>query len=182
MQVFNYEIHEDFNLQTHTYCILELNKDYFVTILAQNQILQFYSSNELKKVKEINGIKTVNYWDWNILKLLNKEIFIIGGNGFIYLISISKMSIVYTLTLPNKEEIYSLIILPHNSILVGAYYNSLNGLIQYKINKEGTQIMECSRKINNVHIDKIYSLEKMKINGIWKILTGSGDNKLKIWL
>ena len=91
------------------------------------------------------------------------------------------MNIVYTLTLPNSEVIYSLLILPNNSILVGAYYNSLNGLIQYKINKDGTQIMEYSRKTNNVHTGKIFSLEKMKINGNWKIITGSGDKKLKIW-
>ena len=176
-----YEIHEDFNLKTHTYCILEINKDYFTTIIAQNQLLQFYSSNELRKVKELKGIKTINAWDWNILKLLNEEIFVVGGNGFIYLISISKMNIEYTLTLPNNEAIYSLLILPNNSILVGASYNSKYGLIQYKINKDGTQIIEYSRNFNNVHTNNIYALGIMKINGCWKFLTGGQDNKLKIW-
>lgn len=176
-----YEIHKDFNLQTHTYCILELNKDYFVTILAQNQLLQFYSSNELRKVKELNGIKTINTYDWNVLKLLNEETFVVGGNGFIYLISISKMTVIYILALPNNEIIYSLITLPNNSILVGASYNSKHGLIQYKINKDGSQIIEYSRNINNIHTNLICSLEKIIVNGKWKILTGSYDYKLKIW-
>ena len=91
------------------------------------------------------------------------------------------MNIEYTLTLPNNEVIYSLLILPNNTILVGASYNSTYGLIQYKINKDGTQITEYSRKINNVHSNNIYALGKMKVKGCWKILTGGEDNKLKIW-
>ena len=91
------------------------------------------------------------------------------------------MNIEYTLTLPNNEAIYSLLILPNNSILVGASYNSKYGLIQYKINKDGTQIIEYSRNFNNVHTNNIYALGIMKINGCWKFLTGGQDNKLKIW-
>ena len=158
--------------------LILINNKYIVCH-NNNGVLRIYNSlDNFKLEKEIKNIQSYAYM--HRFCIINSDIFCLGGDEYIYLFSITKMDLINSLKVQNMK-FHSIITLPNNTILAGAYQNeNLCYFFQFYID-ENNQIKEISRK-EKVHSTIIWQLTYLNIqNNFDQIISVSDDSYIKIW-
>ena len=158
---------------------LFLMKDNYIICHNNQGVLRIYNSlEEFKLEKEIKNIISNDYM--HRFCLINSDIFCLAGDYNIYLFSIVKKELINTKKV-DKMKFHSIITLPNNTILGGAYENeSLCHLLQFEID-ENYQMNEISR-IEKIHSTIIWQLAYLNYKeNCDEIISVSDDYYLKVW-
>ena len=158
---------------------LFLIKDKYIVCHNNQGVLRIYNNLEdFKLEKEIQNIISNAYM--HRFCLINSDIFSLAGDCNIYLFSIIEMKLINTKKIENMK-FHSIINLPNNTILCGAYENeNACHLFQFEID-ENYQINEISR-IEKIHSTIIWQLAYLNYKENYEeIISVSDDTYLKIW-
>ena len=104
--------------------------------------------------------------------MMAKDLLLVTGNNKLSIININLHNIIRTIDVSGSSWILCACMVNENILLTG---DNKKRIIQWKI--EGDNLQLISKK-ENAHYDRIYTLSKIG-NGL--IISGSGDNLVKIW-
>ena len=148
--------------------MLETKLNEVVTSLRWNNSLIFWDLVSRKKKKTINKIDC-SIWN-NSLCLINENILVVGGRGFIYLINVDSYEKILSVNYENN--IYCVVKVNEEEILIGDFEGEIS---QFKIEENKHLNLIYNKK--NVHKGSIRSIIFNNNN----IITGGDDRLIKIW-
>ena len=154
---------------------LILINDKYIACHNNSGVMRIYNAlDNYKLEKEISNL--ISYAYMHRFCIINKDIFCLSGDQFIYLFSISKMELIKSINV-NNMKFHSILLLPNQTILCGANGNLFS---QFEIN-DNYEIKEISKK-ESVHSSIIWQLVNNNIKeNSDEIISVSDDGTLKIW-
>ena len=146
-------------------------KDNEICYYEEDKTVYFYDFIKRNIIKKINTINVSAYTP-DCLLMISKDLLLIFGKNKISILKVNSYSLIKTINVNNSGWINAACMLNKNMILTA---DDNKRIIQWKIENDNLKLI--SQK-ENAHDDEIYTLLKLG-NGL--ILSGSGDNFVKIW-
>ena len=169
----NNEYIKDYSISTNGYNgpVIQTKDNEICFYEETNSALCFYDLLERKIITKINNISVSNYI-WDSLVMMTKDLLLATGENKLSIININLHNIIRTIDVSGSGSIYCACMLNENILLTG---DGNKRIIQWKIVGDNLQLIS---KKENAHESSICTLSKIG-NGL--IISGSGDNFVKIW-
>ena len=155
--------------------ILQINENKLVSSATISNYIQFFDiKNNFEEIKTIQNI-SVNCC-WNSLEIFKENILLIGGsnNNGIYLIDTDNYQIISNFL--KNFDIYSIIKLKNDNILIGCKSSDDYSLIEYKY--DNNNLIKIKSK-DKAHSNSIAGLLELKDD---VIISCSCDPSIKFWI
>ena len=168
----NNEYKIDFKISTNNKCnyIVQTKENeicYFESI-ADHNIPNFFDLIERKNIIKIDNI---NYCGLNSVKMITKDLLLIGGEGLLYIVNVNTHNLIRTINIPDSRGFNDICVLNKNMFLTCD-----DGIKQWKI--EGDNIILISEK-KKAH-GGCYLLTLLKFPD-GHIISGDGHGLILFW-
>ena len=167
-----YEYKKDFSFSTNgPIDTLIQTKDNEICYYEESKTIYFYDYIKKNIINKINNI-SVSAYTPDCLLMISEDLLLIIGKNKISILNVNLYQSIKIIDVPDSGWINSACMLNKDMILTA---DDKKRIMQWKIENENLTFI--SQK-ENAHDDEIYTLTKLG-NGL--VLSGSGDNSVKIW-
>ena len=146
-------------------------KDNEICYYEYEDTICFYDFIKRNNIKKLNNISVTGYI-YDSLLMISKDLLLITGENKISIINVNSYNLIKTINVDNSGWINAVCMLNKDMILTG---DQNKRIIQWKIENDNLKLISIKE---NAHDKWINTLSKLG-NGL--ILSGSGDNSVKIW-
>lgn len=163
-----YQLLKDLNIKKFTSSVMEFGDNKLLAVHANTKEMSIYNLENYEKLKEFSDISLTRAF-YHIEKVSNDVIFV-GGMGFIYLVSASKLEIIKKFLCENGFGLVSSVTKLKDNTLLSSINSYANGnhvhLIKFKIINDGNDVEIVERK-DNIHQKFIFTLVECQDGKIW---------------